>query len=121
VRCALQFLDDIGRRIGRYEEAEPYAEVEPCKPRRIAERRDLRRNLRRLQRGDAIRLHLAGTDVWQRGTQRRDAEIDLATDDIRDRGSGAAIRNVDQRHAAAHLEQFTGNVHCIGVPLPADA
>ena len=105
----VETVDDIGRRFRRREEAVPgFRGIAGHTG--LRDRRQLRKSRRALGGGDGDRAELAGLHQRCGAGDRREDDMDLAAEQVGDRGRRALVRHCRELDAGHVLEQFAGQM-----------
>ena len=113
----VELADDRRRRAFGRADADQPADIEAGHE--FADGGRVGKHRRAVRRGHRERAQLAGSDLFDQRRDGVDHALDAAAEQIGLRGSGAAIRHVNQIDAGHHLEQFERQVRRL--PLPVDA
>ena len=106
----LSRVDDRLRRAGRREEALPQRQIEMRIVDRLGDRRHVGRAAGALGRRDREDFHLAALQQRRRRGKAREIHIDVAAEQIVERGPRALVGHVGEIGLGAKLEEFAGEM-----------
>ncbi len=109
-RFLLDAVDDLGRRPGRREQAEPRARLESLDRPGFGDRRHVGQRRAALAAGHRERDQLAALDLRQRRRQVVEHQVHRAADQVEQRRPRAAVREVDHVGAGHRLEELARQV-----------